>query len=84
MNMTSNAPSSQELARGSSREVSAVSQPRARVSTPPSFFQLPEETRQSQLDLQRLPNDNGRIYTILVIALLVCTVAVLAVLLLVL
>jgi len=86
MNMTSNAPSSQQLARGSSREVSAVSSPRISRNTPVSAFQLPEETRQSQLEvtLPRPKIDNGRVYTIVIIGLLMCTVAVLAVLLLVL
>lgn len=87
MNMTSSAPSSQQsLARGSSREVSAVSSPRIQKHTPVSAFQLPEETRQSQLDvtLRRPKTDNNRIYIIAVIALLMCMVAVLGVLLLVL
>ena len=86
-NMTSNAPSSSsKLARGSSKEVSAVSKPRNRVDTPVSVFQLDETTRQSQLEVTRpRPKiDNGRAYAIAIIALLTCTVAVLAVLLLVL
>ena len=84
--MTSSSPSKSTLARGSSREVSAVSKPRSRVDTPVSAFQLDETTRQSQLEvtLPRPKIDNGRIYVILIIALLMCTVAVLAVLLLVL
>jgi hypothetical protein len=83
--MTSSAPSSQ-LARGSSKEVSAVSKPRNRVDTPVSAFQLDETTRQSQLEvtLPRPKIDNGRVYAVVIIALLLCTVAVLAVLLLVL
>jgi hypothetical protein len=83
--MTSSAPSSQ-LARGSSKEVSAVSKPRNRVDTPVSAFQLDENTRQSQLEvtLPRPKVDNGRVYAVVIIALLLCTVAVLAVLLLVL
>jgi len=87
MNMTSNAPSSgQQLARGSSREVSAVSSPRISRNTPVSAFQLPQEARESQREvtLPRPKIDNGHIYTYLIIALLMCTVAVLAVLLLVL
>ncbi|HUS32894.1 MAG TPA: hypothetical protein VMZ53_30540 [Kofleriaceae bacterium] len=84
--MTSQATSSStQLARGSSREVAAVSKPRARVDTPVSAFQLDETTRQSQLEmtLRRPKTDNSRIYMIAIIALLACTVAVLAVLLLV-
>lgn len=84
--MTSSAPSNSTLARGSSREVSAVSKPRNRVDTPVSAFQLDETTRQSQLEvtLPRPKIDNGRVYAIVIIALLLCTAGVLAVLLLVL
>jgi hypothetical protein len=82
MNMTTSVPPGQ-VARGSSSRVSAVSTPRQRADTPLSAFQLPEETRQSQLDmaLRRPSSDNTKAYIIVIVVLALCVIALLGFLL---